>query len=265
MIDSSQWLLWLAMALAGFAAGLIDSMAGGGGLIQVPALFSAFPTAPHPTLFGTNKLSSVVGTANAAYRYSRCIDLPWHGILAATIGAFIFAFIGALTVTYVSPVYLKLGLPWLLLGVAAYTFKNKNFGAIKAYKFSPVGQRWVGFAFGSVVGFYDGFFGPGTGSFLVFGFVLLFGFDFLLASASAKVVNIACNVASLFWFAPTGNVMWGLAFWMAFFNLLGSQIGSRLAIRKGAGFVRQVLLAVMFVLICKTAWDAYAPLFRNLS
>ena len=118
-------------------------------------------------------------------------------------------------------------------------------------------QFWTGIAVGSGIGFYDGFFGPGTGSFLVFLFVRLFGFDFLRASVGAKLVNVACNLSALSWFAWEGHVIWQLGLLMAFFNIVGSAVGSRLALRRGNGFVRKVFLVVVTFLIAKTSYDAY--------
>lgn len=261
MFDSLSWFVVLGLSVAAFFAGLIDSMVGGGGLIQIPSMFSLLGSVSHPTIFGTNKVASVVGTTSAAFRYGKAVRLPWNAVVPAALAALLCSFAGSYTVTFLPPGPLKMGLPVLLLLVAIYTFTNKNLGQYHAPKLSVVRERWLGFLMGAVVGFYDGFFGPGTGSFLMVGFVVIFGFDFLVASAGAKVVNIACNLASLAWFAPSGHVMWGLGLWMAFFNLAGSQVGSRLAIKKGAGFVRYALLGVVGCLIIKTAWDAYSPLF----
>lgn len=246
--------------MASLCAGLIDSMVGGGGLITIPSLFSLFPNTPHAMLFGTNKMSAVVGTSSAAYRYSKAVKTPWAAVLPATATALFASFAGSYVVTQFPPEPLKKALPIVLLVVAVYTFMNKNLGAVHLPKLSPLGAFGVSALMGTIIGFYDGFFGPGTGSFLMLGFVVLFGFNFLVASASAKFVNVGCNLASLAWFAPSGNIMWGYAAWMAVWNLAGAQLGAHLAIRHGAGFVRKILLLVVSMLICKTAWDAYSPL-----
>jgi uncharacterized membrane protein YfcA len=249
----------IGLFIAAFGAGLIDSMVGGGGLIQIPALFGLMPGVNHATLLGTNKISSVVGTTFAAVRYAKIAQMPWNSVLPAAVTALVGAFIGAYIVTQVSSQTLRMFLPLLLLLVAIYTFLNKNLGSVNSPKWGVKHERWMGVCIGFVIGLYDGFFGPGTGSFLMVAFVVLCGYDFLRATAGAKVVNIACNVAALAWFAPSGHVLVALGLAMAVFNLLGAHVGTALAIRKGAGFIRQVLLAVVFVLICKTSYDSYGP------
>lgn len=257
--ENLDLLTLFALCLAAFAAGLIDAMVGGGGLIQVPALFGLLPAQGHATLLGTNKLSSVVGTSFAAYKYAKAIQVPWNAVLPATLMALLGAYLGAYVVTQISTEVLRLFLPVLLIAVATYTFFRKDLGGVHAPKLSKQRERIIGAGVGLIIGFYDGFFGPGTGSFLLVAFVVFFGFDFLAATAGAKMVNIACNLASLAWFAPSGHVIVSLGLAMAIFNLAGARVGASLAIRKGAGFVRQVLLAVVFMLILRTSYDSYWP------
>jgi uncharacterized membrane protein YfcA len=257
--------LWtlLLLCMAAFAAGLIDAMVGGGGLIQIPALFGLLPSQNHATLLGTNKVSSVVGTIFAAYRYTKTIQVPWNAVLPATCMAFIGAWFGAYTVTQISTQSLRLLLPLLLLMVAIYTFLRKDLGSIHSPKLNTKKERWLGGFLGLLIGFYDGFFGPGTGSFLMVAFVVFFGFDFLVATASAKMVNIACNLSSLAWFLPAGHVIVSLGLLMAAFNLAGARVGAGLLIRNGAGFVRKVLLGVVCLLILRTSYDSYWPYVRE--
>lgn len=192
---------WTLAALIGFAfvAGFVDAVVGGGGLIQVPALFVLKPELPPATLFGTNKLASIVGTANATWQYARRVQLPWRILLLTAGTAFVFSFLGARAVSYLNPNALRPLIIALLVAVFIYTLIKKDFGQLHAPKLSAWQQRYCGIAMGVVLGFYDGFFGPGTGSFLVFAFVGVFGFSFLLASAAAKVVNVATNAAALAW------------------------------------------------------------------
>lgn len=246
---------------AAFGAGLIDAMVGGGGLIQIPALFGFLPNVGHASLLGTNKISSVVGTTFAAQRYARVIQIPWNAVWPATLMALIGAFVGAYIVTQISTETLRLLLPGLLSAVALYTFLRKDLGSVHAPKLPRSQERFFGACVGLAIGLYDGFFGPGTGSFLMVAFVVFFGFDFLAATAGAKVVNVACNLASLAWFAPSGHVIVWLGVSMAFFNLMGAQVGAAIAIKRGAGFVRRILLGVVLVLIVKTGWDSYSPFF----
>ncbi len=238
---------------AAFGAGLIDAMAGGGGLIQVPALFAAYPDTPHTTLLGTGKLAGFAGTASASVRYARHVRMDWRFIGAASLGAFCCALVGAWIATRFPPAQFRALVPLLLTAVLVYTLVHRNLGEVHA----PRGGLALAAASAGAIGLYDGFFGPGTGSFLVFLFIRVFGLDFLHASASAKVVNCAANVAALLLFGLTVPLMWLLGLGMAIANVLGAQVGSHLAIRGGSGFVRKVFLAVVTCLIAKTAWDAH--------
>ena len=243
---------------AAFGAGLIDAMAGGGGLVQVPALFAAFPNTPHPTLLGTGKIAGFAGTTSAIFRYARHVRIDWSLVLPAAAAAFVAALAGAWIATTIPPDRFRPLVPVLLTLVLAYTLLHRDFGL----EHRPRGQgrrgRALGAAGAGLIGLYDGFFGPGTGSFLVFLFIRGFGLDFLHASASAKVVNVAANVAAILLFGITGQLMWLLGLAMAACNVTGAQVGSHLAIRRGSGFVRVVFLLVVGALIAKTAWDAIA-------
>lgn len=242
---------------ATFFAGFLDAAVGGGGLINLPALFSAFPNAAPVYLLATNKFTSVAGTASAALRYRRHVTIEWRAALPAALGAFLCAIGGAWAVTHVPGEGLRRALPFLLLLVGAYTFVKKDMGAHHAPRFRGKAEIALALAGGGAIGFYDGFFGPGTGSFLVFLFVRLFGFSFLSASASAKIVNVACNIAALSYFIPAGYVWWQIGLAMALFNVAGSQVGSRMAIARGSGFVRNLFLLVLCVLIAKTFYDGF--------
>jgi len=248
---------WTVAALCGFAfaAGFVDAVVGGGGLIQVPALFVLKPELPPATLFGTNKLSSIVGTANATWQYARRVKLPWRILLLTAGTAFVFAFLGARAVSHFNPNALRPLIIALLVVVFVYTLIKKDFGRLHAPRLSLRQQHWCGLLIGAVIGFYDGFFGPGTGSFLVFAFVGLFGFSFLLASAAAKIVNLATNAAALAWFMPTGHVLYQAALPMAACNLAGSWCGARLALKRGSDFVRIFFIGVVALLLVRMTWD----------
>lgn len=252
-------MLFLSLGIAAFVAGLLDAIVGGGGLIQVPALFAALPAAMPSTLFATNKLSSVFGTAIAAKTYWKKYPVDWSLVLPASGAALIFAFVGAWAITiFPADIFRKL-LPFILALVAVYVFRRKDFGGNFAPTTNGKNKVWLAILIGSVMGLYDGFFGPGTGSFLIFLFIRAFGLDFLRASSAAKIVNVACNIAALAWFIPTGQALWLLGGLMAVCNMLGSFLGAKLALREGAGFVRKIFLLVVMVLIAKTAWDAFGP------
>lgn len=245
------------VSLASLLAGLVDSIVGGGGLILLPALFATFPAAAPATLFGTNKSASIWGTAFATVQYSRKVVLPWRSVLPAAAAGLLGSLLGAWAVTRVDPSLFRKALPVLLTALLAYTLARKDMGQHHAPRFAGQHEALVATGIGLVIGFYDGFFGPGTGSFLVFAYVRLLGYDFLNASASAKLINVATNFAALMLFAWQGHVWWHLAVAMAVANVVGSLIGTRLALKHGAGFVRQVFIFVVLALICKTAYDTW--------
>jgi uncharacterized protein len=248
---------FVILGAAALLAGLVDAVVGGGGLIQTPALFSILPNVAPATLLGTSKLAGVWGTSAAAFNFARRVRLQWSTAAPAAVAAFFMAFLGAYTVTRIPPDFIRKLLPFILIAVAVYTFKKKDFGSIHAPLHEGAKERAIAVGVGGCIGFYDGFFGPGTGSFLVFLFVRFFGFDFLGASAAAKVVNVACNLSALFWFGYSGHLLWQVGLLMAVCNVAGSLIGTKLAIRHGTGFVRKLFLVVLSLLVLKTGYDAF--------
>jgi uncharacterized membrane protein YfcA len=245
------------LALGAFGAGLIDAVVGGGGLIQIPLLFSLFPKELPATIFGTNKFAAVFGTVFAARNYARRVEMPWRTTLPAAAAAFAFSYLGAVAVAWLPREFLRPLILVLLVGASVYTFVRKDFGSIHRPQHAGHRELVYAFIFGSTIGFYDGFFGPGTGSFLVFLFIRFFGFDFLHASAAAKVVNVATNLAALSFFVPHGFLLPAIAISMAVCNVLGSLVGTHLAFRHGNGFVRKLFLVVVSVLILKFAYDTF--------
>ena len=247
----------LIVTLASMLAGFIDAIVGGGGLILTPALFATFPTAAPATLFGTNKGSSVWGTAFAAAQYQRRVQLRWRTMLPAALVCLLAAWGGAWLVTVISPQYLRKALPLVLLLVLAYTIAKKDLGRDHTPRFSGRLEILVACAIGGTIGLYDGFFGPGTGSFLVFLMVRLLGYDFLHASAGAKLLNTTSNLAALTLFAVKGHVWWHFVAPMAVANVLGSLAGTHLALKHGTGFVRTMFILVVTALILKTGYDGF--------
>ncbi|MBU7574592.1 MAG: TSUP family transporter [Hydrogenophaga sp.] len=247
----------LLVSLASLFAGFVDSIVGGGGLILVPALFAMFPATHPATLFGVNKGASVWGTAAATLQYARRVEMPWHALLPAAAVGFAGSMAGAWTVTVVSPDFLRRALPLVLLLVLGYTLARKELGRHHTPRFSGRREMLAASLLGGVIGFYDGFFGPGTGSFFVFLFVRWLGYDFLHASASAKLLNTATNLAALMLFAWKGHVWWHFVLAMAIANVVGSLLGTRLALKHGSGFVRTVFIFVVSALILKTTYDAW--------
>ncbi|HEX6828056.1 MAG TPA: sulfite exporter TauE/SafE family protein, partial [Burkholderiales bacterium] len=196
-------------------------------------------------------------TSVAALRYSRSVSIRWGAALPAALSAFAFSFLGARTVALLPSQVMRPLVLVLLVVMAVFTLVRKDFGSVHAPRHEGFTERVYAVLLGGAIGFYDGFFGPGTGTFLVFLFVRFFGFDFLGASAAAKVVNVATNAAALLYFGFTGNILYLVAIPMALCNAAGAVTGSRLAIHRGSGFVRWVFLGVVSVLIVKFAWESF--------
>ena len=248
---------WIIVSLASLLAGFVDAIVGGGGLILLPALFATFPTAPPATLMGTNKSAAIWGTGIATWQYSRRVQMRWQAMLPAALASFAGGFAGAWTVTLASAEFLRKLLPIVLLGLLIYTLARKDLGREHAPRFAARQETLAACLIGVVIGFYDGFFGPGTGSFFVFLFVRVLGYDFLNASVSAKLLNLATNAAALILFTAKGHVWWHMALPLAVANVAGSVLGARMALKHGAGFVRGIFILVVGLLILKTGYDAF--------
>lgn len=248
---------WVVVTLASLLAGCVDAIVGGGGLILLPALFATFPNTAPATLMGTNKAGAVWGTALATWQYGRRVDLPWPVLLPAALAGFAGAFAGSWLATVVPPDWLRKLLPFLLVAVLGYTLFKKDLGRAHQPRYAGPTERQVACLIGLGIGLYDGFFGPGTGSFFLFLCVRVLGYDFLHASAAAKLLNLATNLASIVLFAAKGHVWWQIAASLAVANLLGSLLGTWLALRLGTGFVRGVFLLVVSALVLKTGHDAF--------
>jgi uncharacterized membrane protein YfcA len=247
----------LLVSLASLFAGFVDSIVGGGGLILTPTLFAIFPTTHPATLFGVNKSASIWGTVAAAAQYAQRVQMPWHALLPAVAVCFAGAMAGASTVTVISPEFLRKALPLILLLVLGYTLMRKDLGRHHTPRFTARGEMLAACTLGLLIGFYDGFFGPGTGSFFVFLFVRWLGYDFLHASASAKLLNTASNLAALILFSLKGHIWWHYVLPLAAANVIGSLLGTRLALKHGSGFVRAAFIVVVSALILKTSYDAW--------
>jgi uncharacterized membrane protein YfcA len=247
------------VSLASFLAGLVDSIVGGGGLILVPALFTTFPNAPPATLLGTNKSASVWGTSIAAVQYSRRVQIDWAVLLPAAATALLGACVGAWAVTQLDGGFLRKLLPFILVAVLVYTLVKKDLGEVHAPRHSPRTAVAIACSIGGLIGWYDGFFGPGTGSFFIFLLVRFLGYDFLNASASAKLLNVATTWPRWPCLRPRATSWWHIGLVMAVANVAGSVLGSRLALKHGAIFVRRVFVVVVSLLILKTGRDAFWP------
>jgi uncharacterized membrane protein YfcA len=240
-----------------FLAGFIDSVAGGGGLIQLPALMILYPQTAVPVLLGTNKFSSFFGTSVAVTRYSKRVKIPWKIILSGMLSALVFSFLGARVVHLMPSYSIRPVIIVILLGVFIFTFVRKNFGShAKNMPFSTSKQLGV-LAGCAIIGFYDGFLGPGTGGFLIFFFVSYLGMNFLQASASAKIVNWGTNATALIYFLSAGLVHFQIAVPMAAANIAGNFIGTHFAIKKGVLFIRFIFLWVVCLILLKLAYDSF--------
>jgi uncharacterized membrane protein YfcA len=245
------------VVLAAFGAGLVDAMVGGGGLIQLPALLTAYPSTPPAVLLGTNKFASIFGTGTAVVRFGRAVRIPWKMLLPLVPVVFLGALGGARVATLLPPAVFRPLVPVMLAAVLVYILWRKDLGASHAPLAVTRGRAIAAAALLGAVGFYDGFFGPGTGSFFMFLLIRLYGFDFLHSAASARVLNVATNAGALVWFGSQLELLWLVAMLMAVANVSGAVVGAGLALKHGSGFVRRVFIGVVLVLIARTAWQAY--------
>jgi uncharacterized membrane protein YfcA len=246
----------LIVLIAAFGAGLIDAMAGGGGLIQVPALFAVYPATAPPTLLGTSKFAGIFGTASAVLRYARKVTIPWRALAPLALFVLGASLAGAKLATIVSADVFRPLVPVMLLVVLIYMLWRKDLGAEHSPRGFTGRHHLAGALLIGAIGLYDGFFGPGTGSFLMFVFVRFYGFDFLHAGAAARALNVVTNGAALAYFAARGHVLWHVGAAMAVCNVAGSILGARLALRGGSALVRKAFIIVVSALILRTAWTA---------
>ncbi len=246
----------LLVLVAAFAAGLIDAMVGGGGLIQIPALFAVYPSVPPAALLGTSKFAGLFGTVSAVARYAQKVVIPWRALLPLALVALVMSIGGAKLASIVAPDVFRPLVPIMLLAVLVYVLWRKDLGGEHAPRAFAGSHHIVGAVLIAAIGLYDGFFGPGTGSLLIFVFVRAYGYDFLHAGAAARVVNVATNAAALSYFASHGLVLWHVGAAMAICNIAGAIVGARLALRGGSSFVRQAFIVIVSLLILRTAWNA---------
>lgn len=245
----------LLLGLAALAAGFVDAVVGGGGLIQLPALLVGLPGATPVQLLATNKLSSFCGTTISSATYLRRVKPDPRTFLPLMAFAFAGSIAGALVATQIpreafDPIVLA-----ALVLVGAYVWFKPSIGTVTALRYEGAKHFGVGAAVGLGVGFYDGALGPGTGSFFVFALVGLLGYSFLTASAMARLANWATNLAALAIFIPMGAVLWKLGLLMAVGNVVGGYLGARVAIGKGAAFVRVFFLVVVAAFVVRIGGD----------
>lgn len=233
--------------LIGLAAGLVDAIAGGGGLITVPALLST-GMAPSVAL-GTNKLQGSIGTLMAARHFHGrglfSLSEFFYGLCYCAVGALL----GASATTLMSPHVLRLMAPYLLLGILAYMMIAPRFNSLSSFRVARLSPGMFYLFFGLSLGFYDGFFGPGAGAFWMFAFMFFMGFDILKATAHTKLFNLTSNLIALVFFIAMHRVDYRIGFCMAAGQWIGGSLGARLAIHKGAELIRPLFLTMVFATI----------------
>ncbi|MCM2388536.1 sulfite exporter TauE/SafE family protein [Streptomyces albipurpureus] len=250
------------LCLAAAAAGWIDAVVGGGGLLLLPALLLGLPQASAAHVLGTNKAIAIVGTSGAAITYVRKAPVPVKTAVRIGLAALLGSMGGAFFAAGISSDVLRPVIMVVLLAVAAFVLLRPGFGTASGGVASRSVTRTRTITaillVGGGIGFYDGLFGPGTGTFLVLALTAVLHLDLLTASATAKIVNVCTNGGALAMFAYQGTVLWKLAALLAVFNLAGGMLGARMALRKGSEFVRGVLLTVVLTLVAKLAFDQWS-------
>ncbi len=249
--------LLIILCIAAFFAGFVDAIVGGGGLIQTPIALIVLPNLAVSTLIGSLKIPAFSGTAFAARQYLKKVTMNWKLLSIMAVVAFVSAFLGSNLLTKVHNDFMKPLLLAVLSLIAIYTFSKKNFGQHQAKNLSHNRQLFLAIIMSICIGFYDGFIGPGTGSFLVLAFVSVLGFDFLHASANAKMVNLATNFGSICLFVIKGKIIWAIAIPMAICNAFGGWVGAKLAIKKGNGFIRIFFLIVVIGTLVRFGYDVF--------
>ncbi|GEM54331.1 hypothetical protein B0A58_06605 [Flavobacterium branchiophilum NBRC 15030 = ATCC 35035] len=240
-----------------FVAGFIDAIVGGGGLLQTPMSLVLLPQFPVATVIGSVKIPSFSGTFLAAIQYLKKVKLKWNLLIIMILLAIPAAFLGSLLLTKVNNNFMKPILLIILVGLLIYTYTKKNFGQKSILNLTKKQQIKGAIVSSVVIGFYDGFIGPGTGSFFVLAFISLLGYDFLEASANAKMVNLATNLGSIILFSCKGKIIWSIALPMAISNAFGGFLGSKLAIQKGNAFIRIFFIIVVVGTLLRFGYDVF--------
>ncbi|GAA1875316.1 TSUP family transporter [Paeniglutamicibacter psychrophenolicus] len=246
------------IVLAGFAAGWVDAVVGGGGLLQLPALLLVPGISPVQAL-ATNKMGSIFGTTTSAITYYRRAAPDLRTAIPMATVALAGSFGGAILATLLPPEVIKPVIIAALIAVGLFTLFKPTAGELTQLRYTGGRHYAVAGVIGLVIGGYDGLIGPGTGSFLIIAMVAFMGYNFLAASAKAKIVNMATNLGALAFFLPTGHLLWGLGLVLGVANMCGGYLGARMAVTKGSKFIRVVFLSVVGALILKLGYDVLFP------
>jgi uncharacterized membrane protein YfcA len=245
------------LCLFAFSAGFVDAIAGGGGLIQTPAALVLLPQFPVSTVIASLKIPAITGTSVAVRQYIKHVSLNLPLALMMCITAFFAALAGSQLLLLVSNGFMKPVIFIILVLVAIYTYAKRNFGEHTQKSHSVKRRSLYAFLISLVIGFYDGFIGPGAGSFLILAFVTVLGFDFLHASANAKLVNMSTNLGSIVLFLLKGTILWNIALPMAICNGVGALLGARLAVTKGNRFIRVFFLCIVTATLLRFGYDVF--------
>lgn len=256
MIDGLDPVTIMLLLLTALAAGWVDAITGGGGMVQVPMLLLNLPQSPAAVALGTNKVASVLGTATAAATYIRRIRPRLRTALPMAAAAFAAALLGARTAVELPRDVIEPIIIVALSVVWVFMLLRPSLGIEEQLRF-PAGRRHyvIAITAGALIGFYDGLIGPGTGSFLIIVLVAGLGYSFLNASVTAKIVNLGTNIAAIIIFGSADSIIWTLGLLMAAANVLGAFVGARTALKRGSQFVRIVFLVVVALLILRLGWN----------
>ncbi|WP_026554048.1 sulfite exporter TauE/SafE family protein [Arthrobacter sp. 35W] len=260
--EDIQLATMVLIIVAGFAAGWIDAVVGGGGLIQLPVMLMIPGITPVQAL-ATNKMGSIFGTTTSAVTYYRRVRPDLRTALPMAAVAFGGSLGGAFLAANLPQSVFKPIIVAALIAVALFTAFKSNVGELTELKHSGHRHYVLAALIGGVIGFYDGLIGPGTGSFLVIALVTLMGYAFLEASAKAKIVNMATNAGALVFFLPHGSLLWGVGLVLGLANMAGGYLGARTAVEKGSTFIRVVFLVVVAALIIKLGADVWNENFAH--
>jgi hypothetical protein len=245
----------LFLCLAGFIAAAVDSIAGGGGLISLPAIIAA-GIPPHLAL-GTNKFASTCASFTSTIKFARSDKINFKIAKYQIPCTIIGSFIGVKTVLSIDERLLHILIVTLVFTVAIYTSFKKDFGQENRFKGLTKNNILLGMAFALVLGFYDGFFGPGTGTFLIFSFIKVFGFDFTIAAGNGKILNFVSNIVSFILFAISGKIVYLAGIPMAISMVLGAWVGTHIAINNGAKVIKPIFITIALLLMVNLIWKAF--------
>lgn len=245
--------IFALLFIAGFCAGFVDSIAGGGGLISLPVLLSV--GLPPQVALGTNKFQGSFGTLSSAYNYIKKGEAKLKEAYAGILFTLIGAVIGAWTIQQIKPAFIKHLIPFLLIFVLAYTIFSRKLGYENREAIMPENLFFLVFGIG--LGFYDGFFGPGTGSFWTAAFIIILGFNMTKAAGFTKIMNFVSNITALFLFIMGNNILYSEGICMALGQIIGARIGSNIAIQRGAKFIRPIFITVVFITIVRLVYINY--------